>query len=137
MICRRLIIGTISAMAFAGAVRAAVEWQVIKVNGRDFLGVDNIANFYGFPDPVIEGKNVRLKNDKNELQFMIDSREMLINGVRNWLSYPVFVHDGKVVVSGIDFAKTLETQLLLSIVQNLTRFETIFLHSRLVVFDNG
>src|SRR5205807_9240239 len=107
MICRRLIIGAISAMVFAGAVRAAVEWQVIKVNGRHFLGVDNIAKFYGFSDPAIEGKNVRLKNDKNELQFVIDSREMLVNGVRNWLSYPVFVHDGKVVVSRIDLAKTL------------------------------
>ena len=82
MICRRLIISTIFAMAVAGAGNAAVEWQVIKVNGRDFLGVDNIAKFYGFPDPAIEGKNVRLKNDKNELQFVIDSREMLVNGMR-------------------------------------------------------
>ncbi|MEY2493117.1 MAG: N-acetylmuramoyl-L-alanine amidase, partial [Verrucomicrobiota bacterium] len=102
MICRRLIISTIFAMALAHTAIGAVEWQIIKVNGRDFLGVDNIARFYGFPDPLIEGKNIHLRNDKNELQFTVDSREMLINGVRNWLSFPVFVHDGKVVVSRID-----------------------------------
>src|SRR5437660_5664115 len=137
MICRRLIISTIFAMAVAGAGNAAVEWQVIKVNGRDFLGVDNIAKFYGFPDPAVEGKNVRLKNDKNEIQFMIDSREMLINGVRNWLSYPVFVHDGKVVVSRIDLAKTLEPQLRPSMIQNLPRVQTIVLDPGHGGFDKG
>ena len=138
MICQRLlIISAISVMAFADAVIASVEWQVIKVNGRDFLAVDNIAKFYGFPDPAFEGKNVRLKNDKNELQFMIDSREMLINGVRNWLSYPVFVHDGKVVVSRIDLAKTLEPQLRPSMIQNLPRVQTIVLDPGHGGFDKG
>ena len=28
---------------------AAVEWQVIKVNGHDYLSVDNISKFYGLP----------------------------------------------------------------------------------------
>ena len=138
MICQRLlIISAISVMAFADAVTASVEWQVIKVNGRDFLAVDNIAKFYGFPDPAFEGKNVRLKNDKNELQFMLDSREMLINGVRNWLSYPVFVHDGKVVVSRIDLAKTLEPQLRPSMIQNLPRVQTIVLDPGHGGFDKG
>src|SRR5438105_1788812 len=137
MICRRLIIGTILIMALGSAARAAVEWQVIKVNGRDFLAVDNIAKFYGFPDPAVEGKNVRLQNDKNELQFMIDSREMLINGVRNWLSYPVLVHDGKVVVSRIDLAKTLEPQLRPSMIQNLTRVQTVVLDPGHGGFDKG
>jgi N-acetylmuramoyl-L-alanine amidase len=138
MICQRLlIISTISAVAFVDAVTASVGWQVIKVNGRDFLAVDNIAKFYGFPDPAVEGKNVRLKNDKNELQFMIDSREMLINGVRNWLSYPVFVHDGKVVVSRIDLAKTLEPQLRPSMIQNLPRVQTVVLDPGHGGFDKG
>ena len=138
MICRRfLIISAVSVMAFADTVTGSVGWQVIKVNGRDFLAVDNIANFYGFPDPAVEGKNVRLKNDKNELQFMIDSREMLINGVRNWLSYPVFVHDGKVVVSRIDLAKTLEPQLRPSMIQNLPRVQTVVLDPGHGGFDKG
>jgi N-acetylmuramoyl-L-alanine amidase len=137
MIGRRFIATAICALAFAGVTVAAVEWQVIKINGRDFLAVDNIAKFYGFPDPAIEGKNLWLKNDKNELQFMIDSREMLINGVRNWLSYPVFVHDGKVVVSRIDLAKTLEPQLRPSMIQNLPRVQTIVLDPGHGGFDKG
>src|SRR3977135_4227004 len=105
---RRLILCAIGGCFFVSQLVAAVEWQVIKINGRDFLSVDNIAKFYGFPNPTIDEKNVELNNGKNEMQFRIDSREMLINGVRNWLSYPVLVHDGKILVSRINLAKTLE-----------------------------
>ena len=80
---RRLTIYAICAGFCASRVTAAVEWQVVKVNGRDFLSLDNIAKFYGFPNPVVDGKNIKLSSDKNELQFRVDSREMLVNGVRN------------------------------------------------------
>ena len=35
----------ICSLLLAGRLIAAVEWHVIKVNGRDFLDVDNIAKF--------------------------------------------------------------------------------------------
>src|SRR5207237_1953874 len=95
---RHLILCTIAGCFFVSPLIAAVEWQVIKINGRDFLSVDNIAKFYGFPDPTINGTNVDLNKGKNEMQFHLDSREMLINSVRNWLSYPVLIHHGNVVV---------------------------------------
>src|SRR5205807_1097719 len=111
MSLRRFMLCAIGGSFFVSQLTAAVEWHVIKINGRDFLSVDNVARFYGFPNPTINGKNIDLNNGKNEMQFHIESREMLLNGVRNWLSYPVFVHDGKIVVSRIDLAKTLEPQL--------------------------
>lgn len=136
MVRRVFILATLCCFAVASA-RAAVEWQVIKINGRDFLAVDNIAKFYGFPDPAVEGKEVRLNNGKNEMQLRIDSREMLLNGVRNWLSFPVFVHDGKIVVSRIDLAKTLEPQLRPNMIQNLGRVQTIVLDPGHGGFDKG
>jgi len=134
---RRLILCTIGGCFFVSQLIAAVEWQVIKINGRDFLAVDNIAKFYGFPNPTIDGRNVDLNNGKNEMQFHIDSREMLINGVRNWLSFPVFVHDGKIVVSRIDLAKTLEPQLRPNMIQKLARVRTVVLDPGHGGFDKG
>src|SRR5437773_2567278 len=110
MSLRRFMLCAIGGSFFVSQLTAAVEWHVIKINGRDFLSVDNIAKFYGFPNPTINGKNVDLNNGKNEMQFHLDSREILLNGVRNWLSFPVFVHDGKIVVSRIDLAKTLRSE---------------------------
>jgi N-acetylmuramoyl-L-alanine amidase len=139
MCSRLLVLCAICAGFFASGqvVAARVEWQVIKINGRDFLSVDNIAQFYGFPSPAINGKNVELNNGKNEMQFHIDSREMLINGVRNWLSFPVFVHDGKIVVSRIDLAKTLEPQLRPNMIPKLGRVQTVVLDPGHGGFDKG
>jgi N-acetylmuramoyl-L-alanine amidase len=134
---RRLILSAIGSSFFVGQLIAAVEWQVIKINGRDFLSVENIAKFYGFPNPVMDGKNVDLNNGKNEMQFHIDSREMLINGVRNWLSFPVFYHGGKIVVSRIDLAKTLEPQLRPNMIQKLGRVRTVVLDPGHGGFDKG
>src|SRR5437763_8131569 len=134
---RRLTIYALCAGFCAGRLIAAVEWHVMKVNGRDFLSIDNIAKFYGFPNPVSDGKNIRLSSDTNELLFRVDSREVLLNGVRNWLSFPVFLHDGKVLVSRIDLAKTLEPQLRPNMIKNLGRVQTIVLDPGHGGFDKG
>lgn len=131
-----IILGVL-AVGAAMAAYAGVEWQIIKVNGRDFLSVDNIARFYGFPPAGTEGKYVRLKNDRNEVEFVLDSRETLVNGVRNWLSFPVFAHDGKIVVSRIDLAKTLEPQLRPNMIPNLPRVQTVVLDPGHGGFDKG
>ena len=41
------------ALGPAIAIAAAVEWQVIKVNGHDYLSVDNISKFYELPAEVV------------------------------------------------------------------------------------
>src|SRR4030095_10111364 len=137
MTSRRLTIYAICSCLCASRLIAAVEWQVIKINGRDYLSADNIAKFYGFPTPNIDDKIVKLSNARNEMQFRLDSREMLLNGVRNWLSFPVFVHDGKIVVSRIDLAKTLEPQLRPNMIRNLGRVQTIVLDPGHGGFDKG
>src|SRR5437899_2318814 len=134
---RRLILCTIGGCFFVSQLIAAVESKVIKISGRDFLAVDIIAKFYGFPNPTIDGRNVDLNNGKNEMQLHIEGRELLINGVRNWLSFPVFVHDGKIVVSRIDLAKTLEPQLRPSMIQKLGRVRTVVLDPGHGGFDKG
>jgi N-acetylmuramoyl-L-alanine amidase len=134
---RRLTIYAICAGFCASRLAAAVEWQVIKVDGRDFLSVDNIAKFYGFPDPVVDGPNIKLGSDRNELQFRVGSRELLLNGVRNWLSFPVFVRDEKILVSRIDLAKTIEPQLRPNMIKNLGRVQTIVLDPGHGGFDKG
>src|SRR3954465_10429263 len=111
--------------AFAKTV---TEWQVIKIGHRDYLTVDNIAKFYDLmtiSDPLL--KKVRLGNGRNELEAHLDSREIMINGVRNWLSFPVAEKDGKYLISRVDLAKTLEPQLRPHMIPNLGKVQTIVL----------
>ena len=108
------------------SAQSASDWEVIKVNGHDFLSVDNIARFYGLPTGIRPAdKRLRVGNDKYVLEFTRDSREVGINGARNWLSFPVVEQNGKFLVSRIDLAKTIEPQLRPHMIKNIGKVETV------------
>jgi N-acetylmuramoyl-L-alanine amidase len=107
---------------------AASDWQIVKAGYREYLTVDNIAQFYGFPTGVAPvEKRVRLDDGQNSLEFQLGSREVMINGVRNWLCFPVAEKNGQYLVSRVDLAKTLEPQLRPQMIPNLGRFNTVVL----------
>ncbi|MEP7071275.1 MAG: N-acetylmuramoyl-L-alanine amidase [Verrucomicrobiota bacterium] len=134
----RFLLACLLALTFlARGALGAGDWQLIKIGGRDFLSIENIAKFYGFPAPVVDGRKIKLANSTSELEFQVDSREMLINGVRNWLSFPVFLHGDEVLVSRIDLAKTLEPQLRPNMIQSLGHVQTIVLDPGHGGFDKG
>ena len=57
----------------------------------------------------------------------MNSREAIINGVRNWLSFPVVERDGKFLVSRVDLAKSIEPQFRPHMIQNLGKIKTVVL----------
>lgn len=129
---RNCALRTLCAIALLSAVlssvaAAASDWQVVKVGGWDYLTVDNVAKFYGFP-PTLEpvNKTIRLDSGRNQLEVTLDSREAIVNGVRNWLCFPILLHsDGKYLVSRIDLAKTLEPQFRPQLIGALRPLKTV------------
>ena len=121
----------------AGA-SAAADWKIVKVGGREYLTADNVAKFYGLPAGVapIE-KHLRLDNGTNSVEFQLDSREVMINGVRNWLCFPVAEKDGEYLISRVDLAKTLEPQLRPQMITNLGQFKTVVLDPGHGGYDKG
>jgi N-acetylmuramoyl-L-alanine amidase len=114
------------------------DWQVIKVGPRDYLSVDNIAKFYGLIGNVDStGRSVVLNNGRNQLQVTLDSREAIVNGIRNWLCFPVIAHDNKFLVSRIDLAKTIEPQLRPHMIQRSGKIQTVVLDPGHGGYDKG
>jgi len=64
---------------------------------------------------------------KNPLEFVRDSREVMINGARCWLCFPLVEQNGKFLVSRTDVAKTIEPQLRPHRVPNAGKVETVVL----------
>jgi N-acetylmuramoyl-L-alanine amidase len=129
---------TFALTAHSAFAKSAADWQVIKVGNREYLSVDNIAKFYKFStvsDSLL--KKVRLGNDRNELEARLYSREIMVNGVRNWLSFPVIEKDGKLLISRVDLAKTLEPQLRPHMIPNLGKVQTIVLDPGHGGYDKG
>ena len=124
-------------LTFATAGLAA-DWQIVKVGPREYLTVDNIAQFYGLPTGVAPvNKRIRLDNGTNSIEIQLDSREMMINGLRNWLCFPVAERNGKYLVSRVDLAKTLEPQLRPQMITNLGQFKTVVLDPGHGGYDKG
>jgi N-acetylmuramoyl-L-alanine amidase len=107
---------------------AAGDWQVIKVNGHDYLSVDNISKFYGLPAEVVpSGAKIQSETVDHPLEFVSGSREAMINGARSWLCFPVIEQDGKSLVSRTDVAKTIEPLLRPHRVPNVGKVQTVVL----------
>ena len=105
-----------------------VPWQIIKVGTHDYLSVENIAKFYGLPADVAPvNKKVKVENEKGSLEFTLDSREIMINGARNWLCFPVTAKDGKFLVSRMDLAKTIEPQMRPHMITSIRKLQTVVL----------
>jgi N-acetylmuramoyl-L-alanine amidase len=119
---------SVSMSLISCAAFAADDWQVIKVSGHDYLSIDNISKFYRLPAEVVPaGKKIRLETVKNPLEFVSSSREVIINGARSWLCFPLIEHDGKFLVSRMDVAKTIEPQLRPHRIPNIGRLQTVVL----------
>jgi N-acetylmuramoyl-L-alanine amidase len=117
---------------------AADDWQLIKVNGRDYLTVDNISKFYGLPaDVARSGAQIKLETVKNPLEFIGGSRETVINGARSWLCFPVLEKDGKFLVSRTDVAKTIDPLLRPHRVANSGKVRTVVLDPGHGGYDKG
>jgi N-acetylmuramoyl-L-alanine amidase len=117
---------------------AAGEWQVIKINGHDYLSVDNISKFYGLPAEVVpSGAKVQTDTADHPLEFVSGSREAIINGARSWLCFPVIEQDGKSLVSRTDVAKTIEPLIRPHRVPNVGKVQTVVLDAGHGGHDKG
>src|SRR5947208_13143431 len=107
---------------------AADDWQIIKLSGQDYLSVDNISRFYGLPVGIAaSGEKVEFEAAKNPLEFVSGSREVMINGARSWLCFPVIEQDGKFLVSRTYVAKTIEPLVRPHRVPNVGKVQTVVL----------
>jgi N-acetylmuramoyl-L-alanine amidase len=128
----------VSAIATQTTALAAGDWQIIKVNGQDYLSVDNISRFYGLPAGIAaSGEKVEFETAKNPLEFVSGSREVIINGARSWLCFPVIEQDGKLLVSRTDVAKTIEPLVRPHRVSNVGKVQTVVVDPGHGGYDKG
>ncbi|PYL14726.1 MAG: hypothetical protein DMF43_00400 [Verrucomicrobia bacterium] len=128
MMKRSFALAFVSVSIVSHLAFAADEWQPIKVNGHDYLTVENIAKFYGLPAEVTApGGKIQIETVKHPLEFVRGSREVVINGARSWLCFPLIEQNGKFLVSRTDVAKTIEPLVRPQRVQNVGKVQTVVL----------
>ncbi len=122
----------------SGEAKSNTDWKVISIGSRDYLTADNIAKFYGLSGAVdATGKTILLTNGRNQLQLTAATREAFINGVRNWLCFPVILKDDKLLVSRVDVAKTIEPQLRPHMLPHTGTIKTVVIDAGHGGYDKG
>lgn len=140
-------------LAFLGAsfaTAAEPEWTLQRFEGRDYVSFESAAKFYALPKPPrIEPApflgppapgssdaslgiappiaDFTLQAGKLEVQVILNSTEILINGVRQWLAFPVRVDGPQAFISRLDLVKVLEPRLRPEKIEGLGPVETVVL----------
>ncbi len=116
-------------VATSWSARAAdTNWQLISVGGRDYLSLGNVAKFYQLraeQDPV--DYHWVLSDSRVRLETCSNPKELHINGVKQWLAYPLLSENGDTLISRLDLAKTVEPCLRPTFIGNLSSFHTVVL----------
>ena len=151
---------------------ALAGWTLYRFEGRDYVSLDDIAAFYGFPKPPpvnasgappapsatpprtresvatefglalrdIADPNVRpiaLDSGTMQLEFTPGLRESRINGVNQWLAFPVQQDGNKLLVSQLDLTTVIEPRLRPELIQGFRPVTTVVLDPGHGGHDNG
>src|SRR5271166_5177859 len=99
----------------------AGDWEIVREDGRDYVTLQSLAAFYGLtiqppapaviPAPPDAPKQVSLDNGRHQIVFTLKSRLAVIDGVNQWLGFPIATEGDKVLISRLDLVKTIEPSL--------------------------
>lgn len=120
-----LWLGTVPAVQ----AQSAFKWQLVKHDGRDYIPLENIAQFYQFQGNLkAVDHRYNLAGNRATLELTGgDGREIYVNGIKLWLSFPV-VHQGdQALISRFDLAKTLDPALRPTVIPEVKPFRTVVL----------
>jgi N-acetylmuramoyl-L-alanine amidase len=113
------------------------DWSVYTIGGRDYLSMENIAEFYGLKDIRASEREVVASSAQRSLRASVNSAEFYINNLKFILSYPTIQHDGKICVSRMDLVKLIEPVMRPSRIKNAPAIDTIVLDAGHGGHDNG
>ena len=100
-------------------------WQIVKINGRDYITGESMHLFYRFSSYKVEGKHVWFRSNNLILKGTIGSQELLINNIKFILSYPVQESGGRALFSRIDLCKLIDPVLRPTYITDAEPFDTV------------
>ena len=128
------------ASLFAAIPARAGDWEVVRHGGMDYVTVQSLAQFYGFAGAVApvsqmqatnplapQTKKLLLDNGKHQIELTLNDRLAVIDGVNQWLGFPVAAEGDKLVISRLDLVKVIEPTLRPEMISGLGPVNTVVL----------
>jgi N-acetylmuramoyl-L-alanine amidase len=115
----------------------APDWVVVKAEGRDYLTMDNIAEFYNLTAVRRHEKEASATSGVRSIRATVGSPDFFINNLKFILSYPAIEHDGRVCISRMDLVKLIEPVMRPSRIKDAEPIDTVVLDAGHGGHDNG
>lgn len=123
---RRTLIAALLAWLIGPGWAQAFNWDLRQFDGRDYVQLDQVAQFYGLTEqPRTIEKTRVFSRARSSLSLTQDSREVDINGARYTLCFPIIEQDGSYWVSRMDLGESMEPALRPEAVPAIKPFNTV------------
>jgi N-acetylmuramoyl-L-alanine amidase len=116
-----------AALILTAPLTFAAEWNVIRLQDRDYVSFANVAEFYQFPQYTRVNRDVSLRNNRRGLRAQAGTSEININGVRFFTDFPILGNSDDTLVSAMDVSKIIEPILRPNRIRNAHKVETVVL----------
>ncbi len=87
------------------------QWEIRKVDDREYVTLESLRRFYGFPPTEKDEKKIVLQSGTHRLEGAVGSKEFRINHLKFILSFPIIERDNEALLSRIDLTKLIEPVL--------------------------
>lgn len=123
-----LLLGLVLSMALMPRAQAEEKiWEVVRVDGRDYVTARSMQRFYGFQRHYRLQKKVVLETAKILVTMKIGDRDCFMNGVKFVFSHPVLERNGQALISRMDLAKLVDPVLRPNYIKNAGQFRTVII----------
>jgi len=134
---RALLIATALFCVALPSGAEAKDWNLVKINGRDYISAANVRDFYRFESLVRSGDERLFKHRTLMMRWKTGSQAIHINNILFNLSYPIVERRGKALISTIDLAKLVDPVLRPSYIRKPIRFNTVIIDAGHGAHDSG
>lgn len=125
------------AFAFPAADSAHAQWNVVTHDGRRYVPISDVARFYGMNHTVSGVNSFRLTGGGRTMEGRAGTKEVLIDGTKYILCFPIVARPQGAMLSAMDVTKIIEPVLRPGKIQNATQVRTVILDAGHGGHDSG
>lgn len=101
------------------------DWQVVNVNGREYVTADNVRQFYKIDVLKKNGPDRIFHHPSLIMVWKTGSQSIYVNNIKFNLSFPVIEANGQALLSTVDLAKLIDPVVRPSYIKKPILFDTV------------
>ncbi|MCK9588482.1 MAG: N-acetylmuramoyl-L-alanine amidase [Terrimicrobiaceae bacterium] len=131
-------ISTAIFLVLLAAIQAAsAQWNITLHEGRRYVPIEDVTNFYKLNPPRIEGNSFTLTGQGRTIRGSAGGREVYINNVKYVLCFDMVSKGGRFLISAMDVTKIIEPVMRPGKIKNATAVRTVILDAGHGGHDSG